>query len=85
MTNVEKLVALIISQMQTTAGANRPMLLDFGRIADRKLTLITDGIRSDIPRGSYSTLGALHLEPGDRVVVAWIGNEPVILGHLVGT
>lgn len=85
MNNMEKLAGLMVHQMRSVAGAQQPMLLDRGRIIDRKLTLVTDGLRSNIPRGSYSTLGSMTLYPGDRVVVAWLGNEPVILGRLVST
>lgn len=83
--STDRLVAALTHRMQQTSRAGQPMGLDLGQITDRKLTLTTDRIRSPIPRGSYSTLGPLSLEAGDRVVVAWVGNEPIVLGRLVST
>ena len=85
MKNTSRLGGILADHMKKTAKAGLPMGLDLGRITDQRLTLVTDKLRVPIPRGSYSTLGTLYLEAGYRVVVAWIANEPVILGRLVST
>ena len=89
--STDRMCAALTRRMQQTAKAGQPMGMDLGQIVEtyrdgvlvRDLT--PDGLRKTIPQGSYSTLGALYLENGDRVVVAWIGNEPVVLGRLTST
>ena len=83
--NAQKLGALLAQRMRQTAQANTPMGVELGSILDGSLTLRPDGLAADIPRREYSTLGEPELEAGDRVLVAWCGNEPVVLGKIVKT
>ena len=89
--NTDRLCAALTRQMTRSAKSNQPMGPELGRIirvyreGRYVLDLISDSLRKTIPQGSYSTLGGLRLEGGDRVVVVWIGNEPVVLGTLVSS
>ena len=67
--------------------AETDSIIDFGTIK-KNLALVPDGY-SDIviPKGSYSVM--IHGEnwspsSGDRVVIAWVGSEIVVLGKLGG-
>lgn len=91
MKNMDRLGSILAKQMQKTVQANRPLGLEMGRIKETRrdgvlvLDLISDSLRQTIPQGGYSTLGGVSLRDGDRVVVAWLGFEPVVLGRLVST
>ena len=80
--NVQKLGAVLAQRMCRTARANQPMGVELGSILDGSLTLRPDGLAANIKKQYYSTLGDLALAAGDRVVLAWCGNEPVVLGKL---
>ena len=91
MKNVDRLGSILAKQMQKTVQANRTLGLELGRIKETRregvlvLDLISDSLRQTIPQGGYSTLSGVSLSDGDRVVVAWLGYEPVVLGRLVST
>ena len=67
----------------------RERIADFGTIkAD--YSLVTDSFPEAIPRGDWSTLRRpvateeeSGLQPGNRVLVVWVGNEAVVLGSIV--
>ncbi len=54
---------------------------DLGRIK-RGLILVPDSTRQAIPREDYYTFGELRLGDGDRVVLTWVGDAPLVLGKL---
>lgn len=117
--NIQKLGDTLTGRMQKTARAAVPMTLEMGTI-NENLSLSTDSLRDQIPRGDYMV--ALHLaagsyrtsteththsgsnhshndgahshdlpgafrgiQPGDRVLVAWCGNDPVIISIIVSS
>ena len=89
--STDRLCAALARQMTRSAKGNLPMGPELGQIVrayrDGRyvLDLIPDSLRKTIPQGSYSTLDSPLLEGGDRVVVLWVGNEPVVLGRLTAT
>lgn len=91
MNNMDKLGEILARQMKKTVRANRELGMELGKIQSawrdgrEVLDLVSDSLRQTIPQGSYSTLSGVSLYPGDRVVVAWLGYEPVVLGTLVST
>lgn len=91
MTNLEKLAANLTKEMRRTVRVNQEVVLDLGRMAEvwrdgvRVLDLIPDSLRKTVPYGSYAILNGVALYSGDRVVVAWVGSDPVVLGRLVST
>lgn len=89
--NTDRLCAALTRQMTRSARSNQPMGPELGQIVQAYrdgryvLDLVPDSLRKTIPQGGYSTLGSPQLEDGDRVIVLWIGNEPVVLGRLEST
>lgn len=88
MTNLDRVAGILAQRMQQTAKANCPTGLELGTMTEVTregmlvLDLISDKLRQAIPCGSYSVLTGVELADGDRVVVAWIGHEPVVLGAI---
>jgi len=91
MNALDRLGATLAKEMKKTVQANRGLGFDRGRMkevlrdGDRVLDLLSDLLRQPIPYGSYSVLNGVTLHDGDRVMLAWIGSDPVILGRLVST
>lgn len=57
-----------------------PLVLDFGETLGDG-SLVTNTFPAPVPKGDYSLLGGLGpLSPGDRVLVAWVFSEAIILG-----
>lgn len=60
--------------------------VDFGKIK-QDYSLVLDSFPVPIPRGEWSLTRQLltgedKIQPGDRVIAAWVGNEAVVLGSL---
>ena len=91
MTELERLGATLTRQIKKTAQANQPPGLDLGRARevwrnDRCVyDLTSDRLRDNIPFGSYSVLNGAALSDGARVLIAWVDNEPIVLGRVYGT
>ena len=66
---------------------NPERIADFGTI-NSDYSLVMDSFSVTIPRGEWSmirqpTAGTdSGLKPGDRVMVAWVGNEAVVIGSI---
>lgn len=80
-------LARVISQRIKREG-DSPLFLDFGEIK-KNGCLATDSFPELIPKGEYSILQRLALggdpEAGDRVLVAWVGEEAVVMDIVMGT
>ena len=92
--NMQRLGSTLSRRMKATAGAAVPTTLELGSIGSN-MSLITDSLRATIPRGQYMVNLMLtgyktvdgkdlpaslrSLSSGDRVLVAWCGNEPVVI------
>lgn len=98
--NTQRLGSVLSRRMKATAGAAVPTTMELGRIGGN-LSLTTDSLRAAIPRGEYmvnimltgsktingeSLPNSLRsLSAGDRVLVAWCGNEPVVIAIVTGS
>lgn len=65
-------------------------ILDLGKIQSDK-SLITDSFGVAIPRSDYLVLSQLKkseksqegIKTGDRVLVAWVNNDAIVLGKII--
>ncbi len=62
---------------------NRPPILDFGEITGEK-GLVMNFFPLAIPPDGYlvshrAASGDEKIKPGDRVLVAWVGDDPVVI------
>ena len=58
-----------------------PVFLEFGAIKNNN-SLSTDSFPVSIPKGEYLVLENVSkdvINPGDRVLVAWVGNDAVVI------
>ena len=109
--NMQRLGETLTNRMNKTSAAAVPTTIELGRIGNNQ-TLITDSLRTPIPKGEYmvnltltgggktgsetdnvSIANHSHqlpdsiraLKAGDRVLVAWCGNEPIIIAIVVSS
>lgn len=76
-----KLARVIAQRMKQEA--DMPLVVDFGEIGSGR-GLTTNTFSETIPEGDYTVcLHAGDLEPGNRVLVAWVGNEAVVIDKIV--
>jgi hypothetical protein len=70
-----------------------PLLLDFGTI-NENFSLTTNTFPVAIPKGNYTICRLLlaevpdslkRLTPGDRVLVAWVQNEAVVVDVILSS
>lgn len=64
--------------------SDKPAVLDFGTInADKSLT--TNGFPQPIPKSDYMVcrLAQPTLKPGDRVIVAWVGDDACVIDAVI--
>lgn len=81
MKNVERLGNLLKSEMKQTAKGNKDIFTELGTIQKNK-SLKISSVRNPIPAGQYMVTRAAKeegLSSGDRVVVIWVGFEPIVL------
>lgn len=88
--NIERLGNVISGRMKKTAAGAVTTTLELGTI-NSNLSLSPDGLGTPIPKGDYMIPWNLAsgqertLKPGDRVLVAWCGNEPVVISIVVSS
>lgn len=86
--NIERLGNVLAGRMKKTADGAVQTNLELGTI-NSNLSLSADSLGTPIPRGDYMIPWNLAagedrtLQAGDRVLVAWCGNEPVIISIVV--
>ena len=86
--NVRRLGDTLAERMKKTSAAAIRTTMELGTIGGN-LSLTTDSLPTPIPKGDYMTDIMLaggsditttrSLQSGDRVLVAWCGNEPVVV------
>lgn len=87
MNNIERLGDLISSQMKRTVEGNSSVIAELGTIGKNKSLKVTS-IRNSIPKGQYmitKTLSEKGISNGDRVLVIWVGYEPVVIDTVSGS
>lgn len=79
MNNIERLGDLLSNQMKRTAEGNSSVFAELGTIGSNKSLKVTS-IRNLIPKGQYMiTKTAKDATKGDRVLVVWVGYEPIVV------
>lgn len=84
MSNIQRLGETLADRMKRTAGAAVPTAIELGKI-NKNLSLTTDSLMAAIPKGDYMVSKDLTLAAGARVLVAWCGNEPVVVAVVRGS
>lgn len=77
--NVEWLGNVLMTRMSKTSEDAINVATEMGTINDN-MTLTPDSLQADIPQGDYLIQAGQQLSPGDRVLMAWCQEEPVIIG-----
>lgn len=77
--NIQRLGDTLSERMIKTANAAVSIETELGTI-NENMSLTPDSLQVDIPQGDYMIQAGQKLRPGDRVLIAWCGNEPVIAG-----
>lgn len=70
--------------MKKTAGAAVTVSTELGLINDN-MSMTPDSLQADIPQGDYMITQDLEVAAGDRVLVAWCGDEPVVVAVVVSS
>lgn len=81
MPGTNKLARVIAGRMKLECDF--PLVLDFGGLEKDK-SLVTNTFPIPIPAGSYAVCSkaAEELKAGDRVLVAWVGNDAVVIDKI---
>ena len=78
--NINRLGDILEERMKKTVGAAATVATEMGTI-NENMSLTPDSLQADIPQGDYYTIKSRYtMQPGDRVLIAWCGNDPVIAG-----
>lgn len=79
---INQLANVLHDRILRTLHDNDQPLLDFGTI-ERNGYLTTDTLKIPMQKSEYYVLkGIGSLEKGDRVLVAWVYPQPVVVGVL---
>jgi hypothetical protein len=76
--NIQRLGESLVARMQKTANAASSIQTELG-IINSNMSLIPDSLQAAIPKGDYMISAGQDPKPGDRVLLAWCGSEPVII------
>ena len=60
------------------SGNSRELVIDFGGI-EQNGSLLTNSFPVPIPKSDYQACKGSALKPGDRVLVAWVGADAVVI------
>lgn len=77
--NIERLGNILSERMIRTANDAISITTEMG-VINENLSLTPDSLQVDIPQGDYYIQAGQKIRPGDRVLIAWCGNDPVIAG-----
>lgn len=84
MNNIQRLGNTLSGRMKKTAGAAVTVSTELGLINDN-MSMTPDSLQADIPQGDYMITQDLEVAAGDRVLVAWCGDEPVVVAVVVSS
>lgn len=76
--NLQRLGETLNKRMQKTAKSAVGIVVELG-IINANLSMTPDSLQVAIPDGDYMISAGQDPQPGDRVLVAWCGNEPVVI------
>lgn len=78
----QRLSAILANRMKKTADGAVPIAIELG-VVNSNLSITTDSLQAAIPKSDYMlTGGAQGLRAGDRILVAWCGNDPVVIANV---
>ena len=77
--NIERLGDILVKRMTVTSNAAVGVYTELGTI-NPNMTLTPDSLLADIPQEEYLVLDGATINPNDRVLIAWAGNEAVVIG-----
>jgi hypothetical protein len=77
--NIQRLGDTLQKRMIKTAKAATSIETEYGTI-NYNLSLTPDSLQAAIPQGDYLIVQGMKPQEGDRVLIAWCGNDPVIIG-----
>lgn len=77
--NIQRLGDTLVRRMEKTANAAVGTYTEMGTI-NYNMSLTPDSLGVPIPEGDYLIISGQTLTAGDRVLISWCGNDPVISG-----
>lgn len=77
--NIQRLGNTLAARMIKTANAAVSIANELGTI-NENMSLRPDSLQADIPQGDYLIQAGQKIRAGDRVLIAWAENEPIIVG-----
>lgn len=88
MNQLTALAELLSERIQTALKAGNSILLELGRMQN-DFSLTADSLKDSIPKGDYLlslslTESPRNIKPGDRVLVAWVGGQPIVTNIIMG-
>lgn len=81
MNNIDRLGDLIAGQIKKTIAGNASIITELGQIKANN-ALQVSSLKNYIPKGQYMVTRTARengLSAGDRVIVIWVGNEPIVI------
>lgn len=81
MSELNNLAKTLNERMMRVAEAGKDMAPEIGTIGD-KLSLQLQSVKNALQREDYLVEAQTALKPGDRVLVVWCANEPVVTSVL---
>ena len=76
-----RLAQILSKRMHSTSAYHSNVSVEQGLvIAGHKLRM--DNLNVTVPRGEYKTADGLELSVGDRVVVSWTSDDPVVVAKM---
>lgn len=77
--NIQRLGETLVKRMEKTAAAAVKVATEYGTI-NYNMSLTPDSLNVPIPEGDYLIVKGANPQPGDRVLISWCGNDPVVTG-----
>lgn len=77
--NIQRLGNTLSDRMIKTANAAAVVYTELGTI-NANMSLTPDSLQVSIPSGDYMIQAGQKPQSGDRVLIAWCGNDAVVTG-----
>ena len=74
------LLARILDERMKEHG-DSPLIIDYGRIKNNG-SLVTNSFNVPIPKDDYMVCASSKVNKGDRVLVVWVQDDPVVVDTL---
>ena len=82
--NIQRLGNMLTERMLKTANAAVGVYTEMG-IINENMTLTPDSLQADIPQEDYLIQAGQKVQSGDRVLIAWAGSNPIVIGPAAET